>query len=210
MLKKEKVLFWIQILLFFIAYLVIEAYLLATVMDATSEWFVYKDFMSILMFTGLTIVVLTLPALRRHFIEIVGVKALIERSTYLWLFILLLVLYLSRELIFSMEFLFDESFLISYTYGSYSEPIFYLIGVIIFAPVYEEFLFRGLLLHGFRQKMGPGLSILITSLLFGFIHDGYVVFGIVMGLSFGLMFHIKRSLAAAILLHILWNALASL
>lgn len=48
-----------------------------------------------------------------------------------------------------------------------------LINVVIIAPIFEEWLFRGLLLNTLR-KHGDGFAIIITSILFGMIHGNFI------------------------------------
>lgn len=93
-----------------------------------------------------------------------------------------------------------------------SRPIFHnililLIGVII-APVIEEILFRGILLHRWSIKWDNQRAMLVSSLVFAIPHMdsffGNFVFGVVMG-----MLYIKtRTLIVPIISHMLNNAAA--
>lgn len=73
-----------------------------------------------------------------------------------------------------------------------SSPIFYLIlnvfSVVIVAPITEEFIFRGILLHRWAAKWGVSSAILVSSIVFGLLHPynpfGLSVFGIVMALLY--------------------------
>ncbi len=83
-------------------------------------------------------------------------------------------------------------------------------GAIVFAPVYEECFFRGLLLPMIAKVSGSTwLAILISGLLFGVFHYGLphtipalTVFGIVLGYAYAR----TRSLTLVILLHAIFNA----
>lgn len=57
------------------------------------------------------------------------------------------------------------------------------ISLVVIAPILEEFVFRGLLLHRWHKKWGLKHAILLSSLLFGIAHPdtiGAVAFGIAM------------------------------
>ncbi|MBD0336864.1 MAG: CPBP family intramembrane metalloprotease [Cyanobacteria bacterium Co-bin13] len=83
-----------------------------------------------------------------------------------------------------------------------------LFSAIIVAPVTEEFLFRGILLHRWSVKWGVRPAIVLTSVFFGVLHSnliGLFVFGVVMSL---LYLH-TRSLLVPIAAHALNNAIAT-
>jgi membrane protease YdiL (CAAX protease family) len=83
-----------------------------------------------------------------------------------------------------------------------------LISVLVVAPVTEEFLFRGVLLHRWGVKWGVRPAIVLTSALFGVLHSnlvGLFVFGVVMSL----LYLSTRSLLVPIAAHAMNNAIAS-
>ena len=45
--------------------------------------------------------------------------------------------------------------------------------LVVFAPVSEEFLFRGFIFQAFRNRMGVVLAALVSSLMFGVLHSPY-------------------------------------
>lgn len=62
-----------------------------------------------------------------------------------------------------------------------------IISFIVVAPVTEEFIFRGILLHRFSTKWGITPAILVSSFIFGCLHVnpiGLSIFGIVMALLY--------------------------
>jgi membrane protease YdiL (CAAX protease family) len=80
--------------------------------------------------------------------------------------------------------------------------------VLVVAPVTEEFIFRGILLHRWGIKWGVRPAILLTSVLFGVLHSnlvGLFVFGLVMAL----LYLSSRSLLVPIVAHSMNNAIAS-
>lgn len=83
-----------------------------------------------------------------------------------------------------------------------------LVSAVVVAPVAEEFLFRGILLHRWGLKWGPRRAVVLTSLVFGLLHDNLVglsVFGLVMSL----LYLSSRSLLVPMLAHALNNGIAS-
>ncbi|HEY9764710.1 MAG TPA: type II CAAX endopeptidase family protein [Trichocoleus sp.] len=83
-----------------------------------------------------------------------------------------------------------------------------LFAALVVAPITEEFLFRGILLHRWGSKWGIRPAIALSSAFFGVLHSnlvGLFVFGVVMAL---LYLH-SRSLIVPIVAHALNNAIAS-
>ncbi len=77
--------------------------------------------------------------------------------------------------------------------------------VVLLAPLAEELLFRGVLLHRFGRRMGLGRGIVVSSALFGVLHMNPVaitVFGVLL-----CVLHVRsRSLWATTLAHAINNA----
>jgi membrane protease YdiL (CAAX protease family) len=83
-----------------------------------------------------------------------------------------------------------------------------LFSVLVVAPITEEFIFRGILLHRWGLKWGVRPAILLTSGLFGVLHSnliGLFVFGVVMSL----LYLSTRSLLVPMVAHAANNAIAS-
>ncbi|MBE9136034.1 CPBP family intramembrane metalloprotease [Nodosilinea sp. LEGE 07088] len=83
-----------------------------------------------------------------------------------------------------------------------------LISVLVVAPIAEEFIFRGVLLHRWAIKWGIRPAIVLTSVLFGLLHSnliGLFAFGVVMSL----LYLTTRSLLVPIAAHAINNAIAS-
>ena len=81
------------------------------------------------------------------------------------------------------------------------------LSIAVVAPITEEWLFRGILLHRWGLKWGFSRGLLASSIVFGLLHPnpiGLTVFGLVMGL-----FYLQtRSLSLPVLAHALNNLLA--
>ncbi|HIK07186.1 MAG TPA: CPBP family intramembrane metalloprotease [Trichormus sp. M33_DOE_039] len=93
-----------------------------------------------------------------------------------------------------------------------SAPLFFnvlgAIAYVVVAPITEEFLFRGFILQRWAAKWSLPSALVVSSLLFGFLHANFLglsVFGMVMG-----VLYIKtRSLIVPIACHAFNNLIAS-
>lgn len=81
--------------------------------------------------------------------------------------------------------------------------IFAFLLLVIAAPILEELLFRGIILDGLLKKYSPLISILISSLLFGFAHlnPWQFVNGLIIGIFSGWVYFRTRSVLPSIIIH---------
>lgn len=94
--------------------------------------------------------------------------------------------------------------------GIYDNPVAIIATVAIAAPLLEEILFRGIILHGLLKNYKAGISIAFSSLLFALIH-GNMAQGLgafLMGLFMGWLYWKTRSLYLPILLHFVNNSIS--
>jgi uncharacterized protein len=87
------------------------------------------------------------------------------------------------------------------------------IAVVVFAPAFEEGLFRGFLLVGLaRTRIGAVGAILITAVGWAALHIQYNVYGmlsiLVLGIAFGIVRLKTGSLWSTLILHAFWNLAA--
>ena len=90
--------------------------------------------------------------------------------------------------------------------GLYNSLI--LLSALVVAPLAEEFIFRGFLLHRWGSKWGIRVGLIGSSLVFGILHSnllGLFVFGLVMSL----LYLRSRCLLVPVVAHALNNAIAS-
>jgi ABC-2 type transport system permease protein len=86
-------------------------------------------------------------------------------------------------------------------------PVWICILVIVAAPLFEEFLFRGLIFQGLRRTAGPVLAVLGSAALFALVHPPISVapvFGL--GIAAAISFQQSGFLLAPILTHAVYNA----
>jgi membrane protease YdiL (CAAX protease family) len=91
---------------------------------------------------------------------------------------------------------------------SWAYNIFNLLILVIVAPLIEEFLFRGIILHRFSTRWSVTTGVILSSLLFGFLHlnpIGLSVFGVVTAL----LYLRTRALAIPILVHAINNGIVA-
>jgi hypothetical protein len=104
------------------------------------------------------------------------------------------------------------------TYDIYSTsvwPPLFWIAVVIFAPLFEEALFRGFLFEGLRQsRLGVLGAVAITSITWASLHIQYNLFGIVyiflLGIVIGLIRWKTKSIWSALIMHALVNLIATI
>lgn len=77
---------------------------------------------------------------------------------------------------------------------------------VICAPLFEEYIFRGMLFNGLRQNRKPLYSILTSALLFAVIHPPVSVVPVfIMGVLTAVAYELTGSLLASILIHAIYN-----
>jgi membrane protease YdiL (CAAX protease family) len=79
-----------------------------------------------------------------------------------------------------------------------------LLSLVVLAPVLEEILFRGFLLHRFARKWGRTIGILASSALFGALHPDTLEAGL-FGVAMCLLYMHTRSLYVSMIAHGLYN-----
>jgi membrane protease YdiL (CAAX protease family) len=85
-----------------------------------------------------------------------------------------------------------------------------LISVSIFAPLFEEWLCRGLVLRGLMNKMNPAGAICISAAFFAILHMNpwQAIPAFILGLLFGYVYYRTGSLKLTMLMHCVNNTMA--
>jgi membrane protease YdiL (CAAX protease family) len=108
-----------------------------------------------------------------------------------------------------------ESSLIEEMITSRASLALFIVFGVVFAPIFEELLFRGFLFPLLARSMGPWLGIAFTALLFGLLHGAQnhwawqqmVLIGAA-GAAFGYARYQTGSTTAGFLMHAAYNATA--
>jgi ABC-2 type transport system permease protein len=80
---------------------------------------------------------------------------------------------------------------------------------LIAAPVFEEFIFRGLIYGGLRRSFGVWPATLASAAVFAIMHPAISIAPVfVMGVCAALVYERTRSLLAPMLTHLVYNACA--
>lgn len=89
--------------------------------------------------------------------------------------------------------------------------IMYIISLSIIPPLVEEFAYRGIVLGSLRQY-GDGFAILVSSVLFGLMHEnfGQTPFAFIVGLILGFLTVRLNSILPAMIIHFLNNFSATI
>ena len=87
-----------------------------------------------------------------------------------------------------------------------------LISVSIFAPFFEEWLCRGIILRGLLTKMSPAAAITISAAFFAVIHlnPWQAIPAFILGVLFGFVYYKTGSLKLTMLMHCVNNTMAAL
>jgi uncharacterized protein len=82
--------------------------------------------------------------------------------------------------------------------------------VAVFAPLLEEFLFRGLLQNSLMPLMPAAAAILLSAAIFAGVHMDKMAFApiFILGAAFGYLYHVTGSLRVCILMHMINNGAA--
>ncbi|MDR3644515.1 MAG: CPBP family intramembrane metalloprotease, partial [Clostridia bacterium] len=83
-----------------------------------------------------------------------------------------------------------------------SAYVIFCIKVCVFAPIIEEFIFRGLIMRSLL-RFGSGFAIVMSSLLFAMLHGNLaqIPFAFIVGLSLGYFAYKLNSVWASVILH---------
>lgn len=92
-----------------------------------------------------------------------------------------------------------------------TDLVFTVALAVVVAPLLEEALFRGVILHGLARRRGPGAAVLWTAAFFAFFHfynPWQIVPTFFLGLLLGWVVLTTRSLWSSIVLHSAFNGLS--
>jgi membrane protease YdiL (CAAX protease family) len=148
------------------------------------------------------------------FSEYLGFRRISLKSVLVMLAVTAGFLALSAVLVELMKIPEDSDFIVG-IYSTSVSPVLLWAALVVFAPFFEEALFRGFLFEGFRQsRIGVIGAIILTALLWALSHVQYNYYGIVTILVLGIILGVVRqktgSLFGPMLIHAVNNAAALL
>lgn len=97
------------------------------------------------------------------------------------------------------------------TQGGMAGAFFMFFMLVVIAPVFEEFMFRGLILHALKPY-GSGLSIFVSGILFGIFHGNFqqCFYTAAMGIAVGYIANVTNSIFSTTILHAITNSLGGI
>ncbi len=86
----------------------------------------------------------------------------------------------------------------------------YYIKMVILSPIFEEFIFRGIILEGFLTRYSSNKAIILSSLFFGLFHlnPAQIIYTFILGLFCGWYYVKTRNLLSCIIIHSINNLIA--
>lgn len=98
--------------------------------------------------------------------------------------------------------------------GELSKLSYILLAIeaVIFAPIFEELLFRGVIFAALRSKFSFGFSALVSAIIFSVLHEHYLSFLpiLLLAVVFSYLYERTKNLAYPILLHMIYNGFSLL
>lgn len=88
---------------------------------------------------------------------------------------------------------------------------FLLFTLVVIAPVFEEFIFRGVLMDALRPY-GNGFAIFVTGILFGIYHGNFsqLFYTAIMGIALGYIANVTNSVFATTIIHAMFNSISGI
>lgn len=135
-------------------------------------------------------------------------------ETFKWASILLIFVFCQDAL----TFLLGKPIVVDVMLDAYKTclfPPFLIFAIVVAAPLFEEFFFRGFLFIGIQNsRLGSWGAAIITSLLWAAIHQQYDLYGIIQIFASGLLLSYAKvrsgSLYPCIIMHSLMNLVATI
>ncbi|MFN6593108.1 lysostaphin resistance A-like protein [Bacillus sp. TD10] len=165
-------------------------------------------------FATLSIIFLYKPA--RHFISGIWDTTVLKKpKTYIYILIGFIVISVSQYItltLLGIENADQQRNLLSSTniQNSLVQIVIYILSVAIITPIKEEIMYRGILYRFLKKKHGFIMGIIVSSILFGFLHVGFPITAMIMGIVFVVLYQKTHSIIPSVILHIFWNLFASI
>ncbi len=172
------------------------------------------QYLSLLELAAFVLTMLVFKSVRDYLRDSYYIQALKKWQTYLYLIVAYIGVYISQYLFnYVLEweqpgsqvdlFGLDQIGINPLNFG------LLILAFVVIAPITEEIIFRGLIFGFIKDKFGLIAALLISSAIFGLLHPGHHLSTFVMGLAFALLYYRTKSIAVPIVLHMVWNALAT-
>lgn len=152
------------------------------------------------------IVTFSFHAVRDLVIPFLTLAPLKKSLTYIFILTALLLNYILLKMSVEFELLLNHSLIVYYKNGLLKGlDLFGIIDVMIFAPIWEEVFFRGILLFSLSKLVKPFWAIIISSIIFALFHLLYLAISLVAGIVLCNMTLKTKSLLPSMITHSIWN-----
>ena len=128
-----------------------------------------------------------------------------------WVYAVLPVLVLALAMVLSLQQLLHLPDWNGKTFEKATQtPLFATVIIVLAGPIFEELLFRGVILQGLLRSHRPWVAIAQSAVLFGIMHlnPTQSINAVFIGLVFGWLYYRTRSLWLCMASHCLFNSLA--
>jgi membrane protease YdiL (CAAX protease family) len=169
----------------------------------TSHYFLFIDFVFVL------ILFMIFKTIRTNVLSMLQLRSLLTFKTWVYIAISMVITFLTSYILFGVLEIQDptQNPINTFVPAPGLEQLLFFIGVAIVTPIKEEIFFRGVLFRFLEQRHHFIVGLIVSSLVFGVLHPGYMLMAGIMGVIFVLLYKKTKSLAAPIMLHVLWNGL---
>ena len=145
-------------------------------------------------------------SVRSLIVPLITFKPFKNPKTYLYMLVGIIIPYLMLKISVHYEILLDRSLIVYYKNGLLEGLKQYpLIEAIIFAPIWEELLFRGVLLFALLKVVKPIWAVVITSIIFALFHPAYLFLSLIIGVVFACIAIRTKSVIPSMVTHSIWN-----
>lgn len=101
----------------------------------------------------------------------------------------------------------DEASMITPQFTSGFQILVAIFSIIVIAPLFEEILFRGLIMNELCSSVRVWLAIILQAILFGVAHAVLFqsIFAFLIGLMLGIIYHVTKSIKTSVICHGVFN-----
>ena len=187
--------------------LVVTGYLISYWSSNIPSFNLFSSLTWLIVFALLTF---TFKPARELIAPLLDFRPLKTPSTYLYILIGLAIPYVLLKIFVHFEVLLNQTLIVYYKNGLLEGLDSYgrLINVMLFAPVWEEIFFRGILLFTLSKLTKPFWAILISSVIFALFHPMYLAISFIIGIVFCILTLKFKSLVPSMVIHSIWNLYA--
>lgn len=167
----------------------------------------FESIIWLVIFLGITFF---FQSTRTLLLPLLDVKVFRNMSTYFLIVSTLFVSFLFLKLCIHFEVLLDERFIFNYKNGLlHVENWIGVLTLSVVPPIWEELLFRGIILFLLLKVVKSYIAIPIVTTIWAVFHPEYWVVTLISGLLLGYMAYKTKSLLPSIVTHSIWNLYAS-